>query len=248
MVGVGDIIMSYNLQTHKLVPSVITHVYEFNASNRYIFNNVLAVDGGEVIYINGGWTVASAAKIGDTLYNPITDRNITITSINITQYPQYQLNKVYDFSASPINDYIAGGTLAYLDSTTVSVSGESVATLANGNPVLVSQLTPGTVVAGYDPQTNEIVPTVIAQVLQVHSSNEYIINNGTIVVDSQEGLYVNGGLELAKYLKTGDKLYDPITQQNVTVNNIEIQNGNFTLYDVIASPTTYIIINGYAVT
>ncbi len=240
--------MSYNLQTHRLAPSVVTHVYEFNASNKYVFNNVLAVDGGEVIYINGGWTVASAAKIGDILYNPITGRNITITSINATQYPQYELKKVYDFSASPINDYIAGGALAYLDSTTVSVSGESIATLANGNPVLVSQLSPGTVVAGYDPQTNRVVPTVIAAVLQVHSNNEYIINNGTIVVDSQEGLYVNGALELAKYLKVGDRLYDPITGQSVAVSNIDIKSGNFTLYDVIASPTTYIIVNGYAVT
>ncbi|MGC8538630.1 MAG: hypothetical protein ACP5MK_02050, partial [Candidatus Micrarchaeia archaeon] len=109
----GTMVLSYNLVTHKLQPSMISAVVKLTASNRYVFNGKLNVDSNEIMFINGKWQRAYQAKVGDVLFDPLTGKNITITSIQV-------FNKggtVYDFIGSPVNDYIADGYLIDKDST-----------------------------------------------------------------------------------------------------------------------------------
>ncbi|MGC8652062.1 MAG: hypothetical protein ACP5UH_02320 [Candidatus Micrarchaeia archaeon] len=103
-IKVGDIIMSYDFATGKLVPSVITDVQEFEANNTYLFNNNLKVDSNEVMYINGKWERAKNAKVGDYLYTPGYGP-VEIKSIEVLDTG----GMVYDFLGGPINDYIANG-------------------------------------------------------------------------------------------------------------------------------------------
>ena len=104
-VKIGDFIMSYDFATGKLAPSAVTSVQVFETNNTYVFNGNLRVDSNEVLYVNGGWMKAYNTKIGDSLYVPGSG-NVTIYSIKIYD------NKgghVYDFLASPYNNYVADG-------------------------------------------------------------------------------------------------------------------------------------------
>ena len=96
--------MSYDFATGKLAPSTVTFVQAFDTNNTYVFDGNLRVDSTEVMYVTGKWMRAHDAKIGDNLYAPGYG-NATIYSIKI-------YNKggiVYDFLASPNNNYIANG-------------------------------------------------------------------------------------------------------------------------------------------
>ncbi len=104
-VKVGDVQLSYNLKTGALEPSVITYVQSFITNNTYIFNGNLKVDSHETMLINGTWQKAYKAKVGDTLFNGLLGRNVTIYSIKKLDVG----GRVYDFLGSPVNDYIANG-------------------------------------------------------------------------------------------------------------------------------------------
>lgn len=246
----GAVIQSYDFMTHSIVPSVVSSVLTLTATNKYTFNNALNVDSNEIMYINGRWARASSAKVGDSLFDPLTNSNITITSLQITDYTTPQI--VYDFVGSPFNNYIADGYLIDVASTSPnSVSGASYVTLANGTPELVSQVLPGTVVLGYDTQTGKVVPTIVTGIYARNSGpkgNEYIINNGALVVDSGEPLLINGHYELTLQLRIGDKLYMPLLHKAVNVTSIQIINGTFTFYELLTTPTKNFIDNGYVAT
>ena len=232
------------------MPSVVSEVETLQATNKYTFNNVLNVDSNEVMYINGRWERASSAKVGDILFNPQTNTNVTITSIQVSDYTT--LHVVYDFVGSPFNNYIADGYLIDALSTSPnSVSGTSYVSLPNGGSELVSDITPGTIVLGYDTQTGSVVPTIVTNVYIRNSGpngNEYIINNGSLVVDSGEPLWVNGHYELASQLRLGDRLYMPLLNKEVNVTSIQILNGTFTFYELLTTPTQNFIDNGYVAT
>ncbi len=245
-VRAGMVIMSYNPAANALAPSVVSTVISRKTGNMYIFNDMLSVDAGEVMLINGNWTLASNAKVGDSLFDPLTGKSITITSIASNYNVGTQT--VYDFLAAPYNNYIADGYLIDAFTTLSSVSGSATATLANGNSEPVSQLTPGTVLMGYDTNTNELVPTVLQQIYPRTTHQLIIINNGALVVDGGEGLYINGKLAFASTLKVGDTLLNPIQNILVPVTSIRTLNGTFTLYDTITTPTADLIVNGYLIT
>lgn len=245
-VRAGMVIMSYNPAANALAPSVVSTVISRKTGNMYIFNNVLRVDAGEDMLINGNWTLASNAKVGDSLFDPLTGKSITITSI--TSNYNVGTQTVYDFLAAPYNNYIADGYLIDAVTSTSSISGSGVATLANGNSESVSQLTPGTVLMGYDTNTNKLVPTVLEQIYPRTTHQLIIINNGALIVDGGEGLYINGKLALASTLKVGDTLFNPIQNMPVPVTSIRTLNGTFTLYDTITTPTSDLIVNGYLIT
>ena len=229
-----------------MIPAVITAIYVKNVTNKYTFNKLLKVDADEIMFINGRWQRAYVAKIGDTLFDPITGQYIKITSINVTYYSN--MHHVYDFVTTPFNNYIADGFLIDVKSYTSSVSGTSVAYLANGSTIYIGDLKMGDTVLGYSLSTHELQPVVVSSVFNLTTTNEYIINNGTLVVDSGEGLYVNNRLELAQYLKVGDYLFNPFTNSNVRVNNLVIKKGLFHLYDVITTPDDNIVVNNYLIT
>ena len=247
----GMSVLAYNLVTHTLEPTVITSVYVLNASDTYIFNGNLAVDGLEVMYINGQWTRAENAKVGDVLFDPINNSNVTINSIAISN----KGGTVYDFIGTPVNDYIANGYLIDLGSTvectTVagSISSSSEVTMANGSQKPASELRVGESVLSYNPDTKEFVPSTIVTIKSVHPSNEYIIN-GVIYGDSNEIMVVNGKDTMLKDVHTGDKLFEPTLNRTVTVSSIVILNGSevpqsYRVYDINTAPTDNYIIDGY---
>ncbi len=242
----GSFILSYNLQTHELQPSLVTGVYGFNATNRYIFNGLLNVDGTELMLINGKWERAYMAKVGDTLFDPITGQNITVTSINVSSSG----GKVYDVLGSPVNNYIGDGFLIDKDSVTsdsaISVFGSGLLSMASGGTEPVSTAAVGQVVLGYNMQEQKIVPTIIVGVKKIVSNNKYVIN-GNLQVDSGEDLIVNRTNLLASQLKVGDKMFDPLTNQTIIVSSIAITYGNYTVYEIDTAPTDNFIDNGYLI-
>ncbi|MEM4034856.1 MAG: polymorphic toxin-type HINT domain-containing protein, partial [Candidatus Micrarchaeaceae archaeon] len=98
-VKIGDIILSYDFATGKLIPSTITYVQTFEANNTYVFNGNLRVDSHEVIYVNGKWIRAKNIKVGDSLYMPGYG-NVAVYSIKIYN----KGGKVYGFLGSPSNN------------------------------------------------------------------------------------------------------------------------------------------------
>ena len=161
---------------------------------------------------------------------------------------------VYDLIGSPVNDYIGNGFL--IDAATSIISGcpdssevgQSLIVMANGSAEEVQNLKVGDMVLSYNLQTNKIVPAVVISIKSLYVNNEYIINNN-LIVDSSEDLIVNGTNMLAQNLKIGDKLFDPITKENITVTSIEIKrNVSIKMYDVNTAPIDDYIVNGYLIT
>jgi hypothetical protein len=243
----GTVIMSYNKYANALYPSIVSSVFARHTSNKYTFNNRIAVDSWEVMLIDGTWTTASHAKLGETFFDPLNNSNVRINSINITDYNNTN-HTVYDFIGSPFNNYIANGYLIDLVTSTSSVSGEDLAILANYTPEAIQSLKPGTVVMGYDLQTKQLVPTVITKTYVRTGTNEYIINNGELTIDNQEGLLINNSMGVGSDLKVGDYLYDPLTGQKITVKSLKIINGSFKLYEVLTTPTQNLLANGFVIT
>ncbi len=197
--------------------------------------------------INGTWMTASHAKLGETFFDPLNNSNVRINRINITYYNNTN-HIVYDFIGSPFNNYIGNGYLIDEYTTSASVSGEDLAMLTNYNTEAIQNLKPGTVVMGYDLQTKQLVPTVITKTYVRTGTNEYIINNGELTIDNEEGLLINNSMGVGGDLKVGDYLYDPLTGQKIVVNSLKIINGSFNLYDVLTTPTQNLLANGFVIT
>ncbi len=246
-VQAGDEVMSYNLVAHKLQPSTVSYVKTFYASNKYTFNGNLQVDGLEIMYINGKWQRAYAAKVGDTLFDPLNGSNVTIRSIHVNDTGGI----VYDFIGSPVNNYIANGFLIDKDSTSEpgcpsSVAGSSLITLANMDIVPVSSLKNGTVVLGYNVKTGTPVPTVVVGIKHRYANSVYVIN-GQLITDGRASITANGKQMLISDLKVGDMLTGPLGRQ-IPVSSIHIVNNtNVSIYDINTAPTDAYVIDGYVV-
>jgi hypothetical protein len=241
----GTVILSYNLNTHKLQPSVVSDVQVLTSSNKYIFNKLLQTDSGELLFINGRWARAYTAKVGDVLFDPLTNTNVTITSLQVLK----KGGKVYDFLGTPVNNYIADGYLIDKDKTIGdSVFGNATISMANGAGIPVSSLRQGDVVMSYDIQTGRLVPSTVTSMDIVYGNQTYTIND-KLVVDGQEDLLVNGQNMLARNVRIGDSLFDPLTRQNVTVTSIVIANTTKkTFYDINTEPIDDYVVDGYLVT
>ena len=198
--------------------------------------------------INGVWARARSAKVGDSLFNPLINKSIVITDINVTNIG----GTVYDLLGSPINNYIANGYLIDKDTTAgedscASTAGASQITLADGSTEPVSSVSTGTLVLGYNMLTKTLEPTIVISSDFHNTTTEYIIN-GNLKVDANEQLIVNGTDVHAANLKIGDHLFNPLTNQNIVVSSIKIIKGNFTLYDINTAPVDDYVVNGYLVT
>lgn len=225
-------------------------VYTHNTTSQYIFNGNLTVDSNEVMFINGNWSKASTAKVGDYLFNPLLNKTVEITSISVSTLKSN--HTVYDVLSLPSNDFIADGYLIDKETTTCnSFAGSTFVYTLSGAAIKVSDLKPGQMILGYNNNTNTIVPVSVTSVYPRPTNNEIIINNGSLIVDGGEQMEINGTMQYASSLKIGDVLYNPLTQQNVVVTALQLKTGKigtFTLYDVITSPGYSFIGNGYVVT
>jgi hypothetical protein len=228
----------------------VVAVYTHNTTSQYIFNGNLTVDSNEVMFINGNWSKASTAKVGDYLFNPLLNKTVEITSISVSTLKSN--HTVYDVLSLPSNDFIADGYLIdRVTSTCNSFAGSTFVYTLSGAAIKVSDLKPGQMILGYNNNTNTIVPVSVTSVYPRPTNNEIIINNGSLIVDGGEQMEINGTMQSASSLKIGDVLYDPLTQQNVVVTALQLKTGKigtFTLYDVITSPGYSFIGNGYVVT
>ncbi len=105
----GDVVLSYNILTHKFVPDIILENVRLVSHNEYIINSHIETDAGESFYTNKGWLYASQLKVGDELYAPLNNTFIPITSIKIIQNTSFV---EYDLIGSTLNNFIADGYLA----------------------------------------------------------------------------------------------------------------------------------------
>ncbi|MEM3820118.1 MAG: Hint domain-containing protein [Candidatus Micrarchaeaceae archaeon] len=109
----GDIVLSYNVQTHSFFPNVITAVLKYNVSQLYVINYNVTTDANELFYTKNGWVAASNLRVGDTVLNPITNAYIEISSIAVVS----RQGVVYDLIGASSNNFIADGYLS--DQTTI---------------------------------------------------------------------------------------------------------------------------------
>ncbi len=246
----GTVILSYNTKTGKLTPSVVVAVYQHNTTSQYTFNGNLSVDKNEIMFINGQWQPAGSAKLGDTLFDPLLNKSVEITSISAKTLQSG--HTVYDFLAVPNNNFIADGYL--IDKVTDTCSSTGGATYVyglNGVATQISNLKPGQIILGYNINTKSVAPIAVSGIYPRPTNNEIIINNGQLIVDGGEYLEINGTMQNAANMKVGDTLYDPLTGLNVPVTALQVKTGKmgaFRLYDVITSPGYSFIGNGYVLT
>ena len=243
----GDMVLSYNLETHLLQPSMITYVGSLKASNTYVFNNELYVDSNELMFINGKWERAYQAKLGDKLFNALTGKNVTITSLKVLAHSG---GTVYDFIGSPVNNYIADGFLIDKDKTIGdSVLGNATITMANGSTIPVGSLRQGNMVMSYNLQTGQLVPSMVVSMHELYGNQTYLINHN-LITDGYEDMIINGTNQEVKSLKVGDTVFNPLTGQNVTVTSIIISNlsSPIRFYDINTAPTDDYVVNNYLVT
>jgi len=241
-------VLSYNFATHKLEPSVISYVQSFKVSDKYTFNNNLQVDKDEIMFINGRWERAYQAKVGDVLFDPLTDKNVTITSINISNVG----GTVYDFFGSPLNNFIANGFLIDYDTspsgwTQCSVYGNGLITLANGTEENINSLKVGTPVMSYNLISRKLAVSYITAI-KYSIINQVVIINNNLITDQQEVVIANGKDTLVENLKIGDKLFNPITNQSIVVTSIRVVNETTPIYDIDTAPIDDYIVNGYLIT
>jgi len=122
--------------------------------------------------------------------------------------------------------------------------------MANGATEPISQIKPGDVVLSYDPETNTFYPNVIVATVHYNVYQIYYINGGEIITDSGELFFVsrNGQKSWvsAQNLKVGDILLDPVTNQGIVVNSINIENLKtpIVVYDLLGAQGNNFIANG----
>jgi hypothetical protein len=198
--------------------------------------------------INGTWQRAQNAKLGDYLFNALTNKDVAITSINISNHG----GRVYDFIGSPVNDYLANGFVIDKDSSCdvvtlcTSFLGNETIRLINGTYINVVNASTGMVVTGYNFQKHKTVPTVIVSIKHVHSRGMYLIN-GVLELDGGESVILANGTNIAaRSVKIGNVLYEE-GYGNVTVRSVKFINGTYSTYDINTAPTDDFAINGYVI-
>ena len=235
---------SYNFMLHSATPSAVTYITTTSVNNTFIINNNLRVDADEVILLNGVWNRAFDAKVGDTLFNPMTGKNVTITNITAKNTG----GTVYDFYLAPNNNFIGNGYLIDTKSTTAScVSATSQVLLANGTYVPAYNLRLGDAVYSYNINESKFVTSTVVAIYPLITTDQYIIN-GNLYVDGGQPLIVNGtNMINATDLKIGDTMTNPLMNQSVKVTSIKVLHGLFLVYEFNAVPVDNYVVNGYVV-
>jgi intein/homing endonuclease len=99
--------------------------------------------------------------------------------------------------------------------------------MANGATEPIWAIKPGDIVLSYDPATNKFYPNVVVATVHYNVYQLYKIN-GKIITDSAELFFVdrNGQREWvsAENLRVGDKLINPVTNEEILVSSIEVEN------------------------
>jgi len=122
--------------------------------------------------------------------------------------------------------------------------------MANGATEQIWKIKPGDVVLSYDPETNNFYPNVIVATVHYNVYQIYEINGGKIITDSAELFFVsrNGQKSWvsAQNLKVGDILLNPVTNQGIVINSINIENLEtpMVVYDLIGVQGNNFIANG----
>jgi len=111
----GDVVLSYDPETHNFYPNVIVATVHYNVYQIYEINGgKIITDSAELFFVsrNGqkSWVSAQNLKVGDLLLNPVTNQGIVVNSINIKNLKTPTV--VYDLVGAQGNNFIANGVLA----------------------------------------------------------------------------------------------------------------------------------------
>ncbi|OJI07317.1 MAG: hypothetical protein BK997_03290 [Candidatus Micrarchaeum sp. ARMAN-1] len=104
-VSAGSLVMGYNFQERKNVPTVIVSIKHVHSRGMYLINGKLELDGGEsVILANGTNVPASSIKVGDMLYLE-GHGNTTVQSVEFIN----ETYGTYDINTAPTDDFAING-------------------------------------------------------------------------------------------------------------------------------------------
>ena len=223
----GDTLSSYNFITGKVSPSTVTYVTKTKVNDKYVINGNLSVDADEVILLNGTWQRAFMAKVGDTLFNPISNSSITIRSINITKENNAT---VYDFYMSPNNNFIANGYLIDVKLAAEAYPGVPVVRLANGTEVSVARLKSGENIFEYN-GSKYASGYMVKSVSPYLADSEYVINGDMYAYSGQTVITANS-TEPVQDVRTGQSIFDQSSGKMVLVSNITMMKGIFLAYNL----------------
>ena len=107
-INVGDIVMGFDTDKLVSVPSTVKETYAIPTSIIYTINdNLIRCDDIQPFLTRGGWLKAKRLRIDDELYNPMENKWIVITSIDIERKEDI----VYDIRMEPCINYIANGVV-----------------------------------------------------------------------------------------------------------------------------------------
>jgi len=138
-----------------------------------------------------------------------------------------------------------GGGGCVLDNTMIM--------LANGTSVPVKTLKVGDMVKAYDLSTDKMVDTKVTSNMAKQVDQLIEINGGELFVSglTDQPMYVQlqngsiGHIELGQ-LKSGMKLFNPISNSWIYVTSAQLINGQFTVYDLRTTSGNYIA-NGFVI-
>lgn len=133
------------------------------------------------------------------------------------------------------------------------VLGNTMIMLANGTSVPVKALKDGDMVKAYDLSTHEMVDTKVTSNMAKQVDQIIEINGGELFVSglTDQPMYVQlqngsiGHIELGQ-LKSGMKLFNPISNSWIYVTSAQLINGQFTVYDLRTTSGDYIA-NGFVI-
>lgn len=219
----GDTLASYNFLTGKVSPSTVVYVTKTKVNDKYVINGNLSIDADEVILLNGTWQRAFMAKVGDTLFNPLSNSSIAIKSINITKEDNAT---VYDFYMSPNNNFIANGYLIDVKISAQAYPGSPLVRLVNGTEASVATLKPGEGIQGYN-GSKYIVESANPYI----ADSEYVINGDMYLYPGQTVITSNS-TELVQDVKIGQSIFNPGSGQMSIVSKINIIKGVFLAYNL----------------
>ena len=123
--------------------------------------------------------------------------------------------------------------------------------LPNGHFKKVQALKVGDEVLGYNTTSHETMTVTVTKINETDGVHTLLsINNGLLrVTTTEQPIYMQnstyiGWISDPQNLKVGDQIFNVITNQWISINQIELIHGHFKTYDVATDPLNTFIGNG----
>ncbi len=116
--------------------------------------------------------------------------------------------------------------------TTESINGTTPVLLANGTYELAENITAGTSVEAYNTNSGSFQNATVREVI-IDTHSRMVVVNGYLDVSYNQSVLTNHGYVTAGSLTVGDRVFDAFTGHYIRVRSVELEKGNFTMYDFV---------------